>query len=110
MPYTINQAKKDAKIAPKSEASLGITPTTTKAKESSTNASSKTSGMKGQKENAAPIRNANVGKASKDKVAPAQESSTKGAGKSNGSKGKDKATNQAKGSKRAEAKSKAGKA
>ncbi len=111
MPYTNNQSKKDAMAAQKLESSVGAT--TAKANEASTNTSSKPTGMKGQKENAAPIHNAsnsskaNGGKGPKDKVAPFQESSRK----SHVAKGqKEKAPTQAKGSKRGEAKSKVSKA
>ena len=111
MPYTNNQAKKDAKAAQKLESSFDAT--AVKAKEASTNTLSKPAGMKGQKENAAPIHNAsksskaNGGKGPKDKVTPFQEPSSK----SHVTKGQnDKASIQVKGSKRGEAKSKAGKA
>ena len=108
MPYTLNQAKKDAKAALQFESTIGAT---TKVKEASTNVPSKQSGVKGQKENVAPIHNdsisnkANGGKGQKGKVAPVQAD---GAGKAHGKKAqKDKATTQSKGSKGAKAKSKA---
>lgn len=111
MPYTLNQAKKDAKAALQFESTIGAT---TKVKEASTNVPSKQSGVKGQKENIAPIHNdsisnkANGGKGQKGKVAPVQESSADGAGKAHGKKAqKDKAATQSKGSKGAKAKSKA---
>jgi len=109
MPYTLNQAKKDAKAAQQCESTFGAT---TKVKEASTNAPSKQSGVKGQKENVAPIHNASIssnkangGKGQKGKVAPVQAD---GAGKAHGKKAqKDKAATQSKGSKGAKAKSKA---
>ena len=110
MPYTNNQSKKDATAAQKLESSVGAT--TAKVNDASTNTSSKPTGMKGQKENAALIHNAsnsskaNGGKGPKDKVAPFKESSSTHVAKGQ----KDKAPTQAKGSKRGEAKSKVGKA
>ena len=108
MPYTLNQAKKDAKAAQQCESTFGAT---TKVKEASTNVPSKQSGVKGQKENVAPIHNAsssnkaNGGKGQKGKVAPVRAD---GAGKVHGKKAqKDEAATQSKGSKGAKAKSKA---
>lgn len=102
MPYTNNQAKKDAKAAQKIDSCFGAT-----------YASSKPIGLKVQKENATSIQNTSIshkinrGKGSKDKVAPFREPSEE----SRIAKGRmGKAATETKGPKRTEAKSKVGKA